>query len=102
LSPDSTGGKSPESYGPVEGALSKARRIRELLEAGKKPAEIAALVGCLPEYVRVVRQRRLNPERTQALESAYKHRRYRADGEYRERVKARNRTRQRAARAVTS
>jgi hypothetical protein len=74
--------------------LSKAKRIRELLEAGKKPAEIATLVDCPPEYVRVVRQRGLNPERARILDGAYKYRRYHSDGEYRERVKARNRKRQ--------
>jgi hypothetical protein len=78
---------------PMEGALSKAKRIWELLEAGKKPSEIAVLVNCRPEYVRVVRQRRLNPERAQVLDSAYKHRRYHADAEYRERAKARSRGR---------
>jgi hypothetical protein len=82
--------------------LSKARRIWELLEAGKKPSEIATAVGCRVEYVRVVRQRRLSPKRTYALDVTYKHRRYHADHEYRERIKERNRTRARAARAVTS
>jgi hypothetical protein len=86
----------------MEGALSKARRIWDLLQAGKKPKEIAAIVDCDPAYVRVVRQRGLNPERMRVLDGAYKQRRYHADAEYRERVKARNRTRKRAARAVAS
>jgi hypothetical protein len=77
-------GKSAAA-GLPEVALSRARRIRELLEAGKKPAEIAALVDCRPEYVRVVRRRGLNPERVQARDSAYKRRRYHTDAEYRER-----------------
>jgi hypothetical protein len=59
-------------------------------------------VGCRIEYVRVVRQRRVNPERTRALDGTHKHRRYHADAEYRERVKARSRRRKRAARAVAS
>jgi hypothetical protein len=66
--------------------LSKAKRTRELLEAGKKPAEIAVLVNCLPEYVRLVRQRGLNPS-AQALDG------YHTDAEYRERAKARSRKR---------
>jgi hypothetical protein len=84
----------------MEGALSKARRIRELLEAGKKPAEIAVLVDCRPEYVRVVRQRGLNPERARILDGAYKHRRYHADAEYRERAKARSRRQLRGKRHI--
>jgi hypothetical protein len=38
------------------------------LEAGKMPSEIAVAVGCRVEYVRVVRQRRLNPERMRLLD----------------------------------
>jgi hypothetical protein len=52
----------------MEGALSKARRIWDLLQAGKKPKEIAAIVDCDPAYVRVVRQRGLNPERMRVLD----------------------------------
>jgi hypothetical protein len=59
----------------MEGALSKARRIWQLMQAGKKAKEIAAIVDCNPAYVRVVRQRGLNPERTRVLQGAYKRRR---------------------------
>jgi hypothetical protein len=52
----------------------------------------ASRADCRPEYVRVVRQRGLNPERAQARDSAYKRRRYR------ERAKVGDRTRKRAAR----
>jgi hypothetical protein len=61
---------SKELVWPAGGALSKARWIWELLQAGKKPNEIAAAVGCRVEYVRVVRQRHLNPKRTYATTSA--------------------------------
>lgn len=36
---------------------TKSDRIRALYAEGKSVAEIADVVGCLPEYVRVVRQR---------------------------------------------
>lgn len=37
--------------------MSKAAQIRKLYAQGKGTSEIAGIVGCLPEYVRVVRQR---------------------------------------------
>ena len=36
---------------------SKAQRIRELYAEGRKPKEIAVIVGCRKEYVRSVKQR---------------------------------------------
>jgi hypothetical protein len=50
----------------MEGALSKARRIYELLQSGKKPKEIAAIVGCSDAYVRVIRQRQAGGGKSKA------------------------------------
>lgn len=38
--------------------MSKSSMIRELYEQGKPVAEIASIVGCKPEYVRVVVRQR--------------------------------------------
>jgi hypothetical protein len=37
--------------------MNKAKRIRELDNGKRAPSEIAAIVGCRPEYVQAVRQR---------------------------------------------
>ena len=44
-------------YRPLSGQPSKAQRIRALSDGVRSTAEIASLIGCLPEYVRVIRQR---------------------------------------------
>lgn len=38
--------------------MTKADRIRKLLAAGFRPVEVAQHVGCRPEYVRAVKQRK--------------------------------------------
>ena len=50
------GGKSPSARGIKDSRLSnrritKAHKIRELAEKGRKPEQIAALVGCQLNYV---------------------------------------------------
>lgn len=40
-----------------EKGVSKAARIRHLLDQGFTNSDIAETIGCLPEYVRAVRQR---------------------------------------------
>lgn len=89
--------------------MSKSQRILELYDGKRLPSEIAAIVGCRPEYVRVVaRQRKGNSRseadlrywasaggkktkrRLQAKRAREKKQRYWADAAYREEVKARN------------
>ena len=77
--------------------MSKAARIRELLqETDLSNQEIAAEVGCLDAYVRVVQQRLMgvshdrnwranNLDRYQRSQREYNKNRYRDDPEYRER-----------------
>jgi CO/xanthine dehydrogenase Mo-binding subunit len=57
--------------------MSKAARIRELLDQGKvSQTQIAAAVGCLPEYVRSVKQRRGKPHGLSNGDASYLRRRY--------------------------
>lgn len=83
--------------------MSKAARIRALYAEGRSTREIAAIVGCRPEYVRVAgRQRkhgpapadqryRVSPKGQASLEARYQKfiQRYRSDPEFRKRLNAR-------------
>mgnify|MGYP003476076950 CR=1 FL=1 len=86
--------------------MSKAERIRDLLATTDKTrAEIAADVGCLQEYVRVVEQRLLriggqspeqrwvqrNPGKALEAQASYKRRRYARDPAYRAKKVEQNR-----------
>jgi hypothetical protein len=50
--------------------VAKAQRIRELYKAGKSIREIAEIVGCLPEYVRVVARQRTSASGNPIQEAA--------------------------------
>jgi hypothetical protein len=95
--------------------MTKKERILALLEEGKTPQEIAAIVGCLDAYVRTVRQRvkhggqtpadkvniqrqyerrKTDPEvrrRQSVYSKEYQKRRYQEDHEYREMMRAKSR-----------
>lgn len=73
---------------------SKAARIRRMLAEGMGSGEIAKAVGCMPDYVRVVRQRQegggarkcdraVDPEKRRAWHRRRYHERYQHDPEYR-------------------
>ena len=84
--------------------MTKAERIRKLLDAGKTDAQIARAVGCGQPYVRSVRRRAINKAKfgacatpKEAMDArAYRidvhndvrRRRYADDPQYRERQKA--------------
>jgi hypothetical protein len=79
--------------------MTKSKKILQLLEKGLNPKQIAARVGCRPEYVRAVRGRAERPEvernwkkknREKLRERArvYQFERYQSDPEYAERRRA--------------
>lgn len=64
--------------------MTKSDQIRQLYDGVRTTREIAEIVGCLPEYVRVVaRQKR-------AANTRYAKRRYHSDPEFRAKIIARN------------
>jgi len=78
---------------------SKAARIRRLLAEGKRPSDIAAIVGCMTNYVQVVKQRDAgggmrkcdraeDPEARCARHRKRYHERYQNDPEFREKHRA--------------
>lgn len=95
---------------------SKAARIRRLLAEGRGPSEIAAIVGCMANYVQVVKQRDAgggmrkcdraeDPEARRARHRRRYHERYQNDPEFRERHREAgrmSRQRQKAAREAAN
>lgn len=78
--------------------VSKADLVVAMLEEGFPVARIAAGLECSPEYVRMVKQRRITRvDELRAKEnqysSAYQRNRRRSDPDYRERINERRRKR---------
>ena len=78
--------------------MTKAERIRQLYRSGRTTREIADLVGCKPEYVRVVARQRAsghasvhdkrwkeaNRDKVRKTQANYMRKRYNSDPKFRE------------------